>query len=927
MLRFVDPLTLSRKETDHMSEPSLLVTKFTVPPVRAHLLPRAVLIERLNQGSTLPLVLLSAGAGFGKTTLLAAWASQYTHPVAWLTLDPLDNDPQRFWSAFITALRTRFPTLGEVAFARLQEPHPPHLIPLLTSLVNDLVACEQEVVLIVDDYHLIEEPSIHASLSFLLDHAPSCLHLLLSSRVDPPLALSRWRARGQMAEIRDRDLRVSEQEGSLFLQQVMGVHLDVEDEYRLVQRTEGWLVGLQLAALSLSRQDEPSAWVSTFRGTQRLIQDYLQDEILARQKPAIRRFLLRVCILPRMNAELCQAVTGKADSQQMLETLERNNLFVVALDEQRQWYRLHDLFREALLARLRVIQPELLPRLNEQAVHWYIQQGLLPEAIEVALSAGAFECAAELIERSINPGSLRNAYHTLCRWLGQLPKEILQARPELSLRYGQALMFTSPRRAPTAWDRIEPPLQWAEQGFEAAGQRERLGETLELHAALAFFQGDLASAFALTWQASPLLTQQSTLYAASLSLVGLEHALAGHLEAAWQLFLESQRIALSRADLPVTAATSLWLGEVCRARGELQEASRYYHQALAHAESDPEIFQQQLMTETGDREPFFASWAYHNLAQLAYEWNDLEVAQQYLSQAQARGEDPEQEIHILTSGGLIRVRLLHRCGESAQAQNLLEKWERQARFPWVLRAIQAAQARLHLEVGNLPAVERWSRTKDDFFGFPTREQDRALPSVFQEEEALLVVRLLLAQEKAEEALQELAPWKEPAQAQGRVRALLEILILEALAHFAARLLPAARSTLLQALRLAQPEHYQRLFLDEGRPMQDLLKRTLKEIGEPELALYVRRLLDAFEREQGPAASSPASDSSALLEPLTSQEQRVLRLLAEGASNQQIAAQLVIELSTVKKHMTNLLAKLGATNRTQAVVRAREYDLL
>ena len=597
----------------------------------------------------------------------------------------------------------------------------------------------------------------------------------------------------------------------------------------------------------------------------------------------------------------------------MLETLERNNLFVVALDEQRQWYRLHDLFREALLARLRVTQPELLLRLNEQAAHWYEQHGLLPDAIEVALSAGAFESAAELIERSINPGSLRNAYHTLCRWLGQLPKEILQARPELSFLYGQALMFTSPRRDPAAWTRIEPPLQRAEQGFEATGQRERLGETLELHTALAFFQGDLASAFALTRQASSLLSQHSVLYAASLFLVGLEHVLAGHLEAAWPRVLESQRIALSRADLSVTAATSLLLGEVCRARGELQEASRYYHQVLAHEERDPEIFQQQLMTETGDRELFFVSWAYHNLAQLAYEWNDLEAAQQYLSQLQARGEDPEREIHILSSGGLIRARLLHHRGESVQAQNLLDLWERQARFPWVLRTIHAAQARLHLEVGNLPAVERWSRTKDQFFGFPMREQDRTLPSVFQE--------------KAEEALQELASWKEQARAQGRMKALLEILILEALAHYAARSLPLARSTLLQALRLAQPENFQRLFLDEGRSMQTLLKSTLKEIGEPALALYVRRLLEAFEREQGPAAPSPVSDSSALLEPLTSQEQRVLHLLAEGASNQQIAAQLVIELSTVKKHMTNLLAKLGATNRTQAVVRAREYDLL
>lgn len=292
-----------------MSQSHLLVTKFTIPPLRARLLARIALIEQLNQYCTLPLVLLSAGAGFGKTTLLAAWANQRPSPVAWLSLDPLDNDPQRFWSAMIAALRTRLPTIGETALTQLRSAQPSQLTPLLTSLINDLASCGEQIVLIVDDYHLIEEPGIHASLSFLLEHAPSCLHLLLSSRVDPPLALSRWRARGQMAEIRDRDLRVSEQEGSLFLQQVMGVHLDIEDEHRLVQRTEGWLVGLQLAALSLSRQDNPSAWVSAFGGTQRLIQDYLQDEILALQKPAIRRFLLRVCILPRMNAELCQAVT------------------------------------------------------------------------------------------------------------------------------------------------------------------------------------------------------------------------------------------------------------------------------------------------------------------------------------------------------------------------------------------------------------------------------------------------------------------------------------------------------------------------------------------------------------------------------------------------------------------------------------------
>ncbi len=910
-----------------MAEPHLLVTKFTIPPLRPHLIPRVALIERLNLHCTLPLVLLSAGAGFGKTTLLSAWANQSPHPVAWLSLDRLDNDPLHFWSAVLAALRTRLPDCGKAALAQLQAPQPPQLISLLTSLLNDLAACGQEIVLILDDYHLIEDPNIHSSLLFLLEHAPSCLHLLLSSRIDPPLALSRLRARGQMAELRDPDLRVSEQEAASFLQHVMGVHLSTEDEQRLAQRTSGWLVGLQLAALSLAQQENPSAWVSAFSGHQRLIQDYMQDEILARQTPALRRFLLRVCILPRMNASLCQAVTGKAGSQQILETLERSNLFVVALDEQRQWYRLHDLFREALLARLQVISPELLPMLYERASDWYEHHGLLADAIETALSARAFERAASLIERSIDPESLRNAYHTLCRWLGQMPKEILQAQPELSFQYGQALMFTSPRRSSAAWARIEQLLQWAELGFEARGQQEQLGDAVELHAALAFFQGDLASAFALTRQASPLLSQHSMLYAASLCLTEVEHVLTGDLETAWPRLLESQRIALSRADLPVTVATSLLLAEGCRVRGDLSQASHASRQALAQAESDPEISQQQLMTGTGDREPFFVSWAYHNLAQLAYECNDLTTAEQYLAQALSFGQDPEEEIHLLTTGGLIRTRLLHRCGKTREAQNLLETWERKARYPWDLRLIRAGRARIDLESGNLPAVERWFQAKDHFFGFPIRERDRNLPYVIQEEEALLMVRLLLAQEKAEEALQELASWKEKAQAQGRMHVVLEMLILEALAHFAARSLPQARSTLIQALRLALPENSQRLFLDEGQPMQALLKNTLKEIQEPELAAYGRRLLQAFEREQMPGTPSSASTSSALLDPLTPQEHRILQLLAEGASNQQIATHLVISLVTVKKHVSNLLSKLGATNRTQALVRAREYGLL
>jgi LuxR family maltose regulon positive regulatory protein len=908
-----------------MLEPHVVVTKFTIPPLRPHLLPRPSLIERLNQGCKLPLVLLSASAGSGKTTLLAAWASQCPHPVAWLSLDSLDNDPLRFWSTIMLALRTRFPSLGEEAFTSLHSSDSSNLSAFLTLLINDLSTVGEETTLIVDDYHVIEEPTIHSSLTFLLNHAPSCLHLLLSSRIDPSLALSRHRARGQMIELRDADLRLSEPEVADFLQQVMGLHLDTVDEQRLAQRTEGWLVGLQLAALSLTRQDDPSAWVVAFRGNQRLILDYLQDEILMRQEPSIRRFLLRVCILPRMNASLCQAVTGKAGSQQMLEALERSNLFLVPLDEQRQWYRLHDLFRDALLARLQAIQPELMPTLYERASRWYEHHGLLPEAIDASLKAGAFAHAANLIERSIDPKSLRHPYHTLCRWLEQMPIEMMQAQPVLSFLYALAIMYTSLRLDPASWERIDRFLRWAEEGFEASTQQDRLGDALELHAELAFFREDIPAMFTLARQASSLLSAGNLMYSTNLLTRGYEHLLAGNVDAAWHNCLEGNRLCESRGNYTAALAASNFLGEICFARGELHRASDYYHQTLVRANEDAEVFQHQFVTGTGDREPFFVSWAYHNLAQLSYEWNDLEVAHQYLSQARASGEDPETGMHVLTSGSLIQARLLLRRGESAQAQRVLETWERQARFPWVRRAIRTGQARLQLALGNLPAVEQWSRARDQ--PLPSGEQEGELPYMSQEEEALLLIRLYLAQRRVEEALQAVIPWKEKAQAQGRQHSVLEILILESLACSMAHQMPQARSALIHALRLAHPQNYQRLFLDEGQTLATLLRSTLEEMQEPDVSAYARRLLKAFEQEQVQVSFPGTSAPSQLLEPLTPQEQRVLRLMAEGASNQQIANQLVISLATARKHVSNILSKLGAANRTQAIALARQYALL
>ncbi|HET8847104.1 MAG TPA: LuxR family transcriptional regulator, partial [Ktedonobacteraceae bacterium] len=447
-----------------MFEPHLLSTKFTIPPVRASLIPRERLLALLKRSHLVPLTLLSASAGSGKTTLLSAWARQSSGHVAWLTLDEQDNDPTRFWIIVIAALRTRIPQIGEAALTLLYSPQPLDLTTILTILLNDLATLSEEATLILDDYHVIEEQTIHSSFAFLLDHLPGPFHILLSSRLDPPVALSRWRVRGQMIEIRDNDLRLSEQETASFLKLTMGLSLEEEDVIQLWNRTEGWIASLQLAALSLSRSPNLSTSVKTFGGSHRFILDYVHEEILARQAPAIQQFLLQTAVLTRMNASLCQAVTGEQDSQQMLEVLERANLFLVPLDEERQWYRFHALFREALLVRLRASQPKQVPLLHRQAAIWYSLHSLLHEAIPHALEAEDEALAADLLERFVDIQSWRNEYHTLRRWLARLPREMLQARPGLGFMYAQAMTFTLQRGQDTQ-KLVEEPLRLAEQGY------------------------------------------------------------------------------------------------------------------------------------------------------------------------------------------------------------------------------------------------------------------------------------------------------------------------------------------------------------------------------------------------------------------------------------------------------------------------------
>ena len=893
-----------------------LHSSLQAPRLPRTLVERPRLLKQLDAALTHPLMLLSASAGSGKTTLLSAWAALHSHQVAWLSLESLDNEQTRFWLSIILALRTCLPGVGEVAQMLLQAPQPAPVSTILTALLNELASLPQEMVLILDDYHVIEEKVLHDALFFFLEHLPPCMHLILSTRVDPDFPLSRWRARGQMTEIRAADLRFTAAEAAIFLTEAMGLSLTAEQSEILEQRTEGWIAGLQLTALSLQKQVDPTPFLQQLRGNHRFLLDYVQEEILQRQPARTQRFLLQTAVLTHLNADLCAAVTGEHASQGLLEEIEHSNLFLVPLDEERQWYRFHALFRDVLLTRLRVSQPEQVALLHHRAASWYEARGFLHEAITHALEAGEALYAADLIERLIIPQSWRNEFPTLRRWLAHLPASVLRERPQLSLTYASAVASTSPL-GPGLLDMVREPLELAEQGYGARGDQAGLGGVLTLRAALLVYQGAFTEGHALAHQALALLPASEQQWRmACLTLVGMGAAFAGQPVHARRWLLQSQALAEATVSYIGKMANTILLGDGCISRGELQQAARYFRQALTLLDDQPGFTRLQIRLTLGvGEEPYYEQVALYGLAALFYEWNDLQVAQQYLQDALQEQFHPL--LLILTPGLLFQTRFLLARGEAQAARERLEELIVQELRPEILREIHLCQAYLALRCGELVQVEQWAASY---------AQQAELPVLCKREaEVLLLARFRLAEGQPDAALDLLAPWKQEAHSTQRLHSELQILALEALALEAKGARMRARETLLQALRLARPEHYRRLFLDEGPAMAALLNALLPETGEKELTQYMRTLLRAF-AEEGKPASRAVHEPSLLVEPLTQRELEVLRELADGASNQDIANRLFISLATVKKHVSNVFGKLGARNRVDALARARERGL-
>jgi LuxR family maltose regulon positive regulatory protein len=922
-----EPPTTSLLGSAPPERDALVATKFHVPP--AGFVPRPRLLARLAQGMSRGLTVVCTPAGFGKTTLLGEWVRRSRRPVAWLSLDAGDNDPARFWRYVAVALERVRPGVCAPVVALLRGPQQPPLEAVATAVINQFagVPGEGEITLVLDDYHLIEAPTVHGSVRFLLERLPPGLRLVLASRADPPLPLARLRARGQLAELRAGDLRFSLAETAAFLREATGLELPVASVAALQERTEGWAVGVQLAALSLQGHANPAGFVAAFAGSNRYVLDYLTEEVLARQPEPVMAFLLETSVLDRLSGPLCDAVCARTGSQQLLEALERANLFLVPLDEVRGWWRYHHLFADLLRARLGRERPERVPQLHRAAAAWHEEHRFADDAVRHALAAGEAAWAARLVERHVEALLRRSEGATLTRWLAALPTETIRSRARLCLAQAVSAIVAGRLEA------VEPLAADAERAFAITGEEPHepsVGRALSvlanvpasiafLRADLARMRGDPARAVAFDQQALTHLGEGDWLLGSQVAwnlgaadwlhgrLAQAEHALAG---------VVAERRAAGEGYLAMRVGYDL--GQVQRAQGRLGAALAGYQQWL---EGGAEV----------NRQLPHVGMAHVGLAEVLYERDELDAAGEHATLGVALCRQLAFTQPLATGLGLL-ARTRQAQGDAAGAWEAIGQAERVRPSPQVislLNPVPGWRARLLLARGEVAEAARWAEERG------LGADDR--PSYPREGEYLVLARVLLAQQQPDRALRLLAWLHTQAATQQRTGSLIELGALEALARAARGDQTGALTALAEALALAAPEGYVRVFVDEGAPMARLLGRFTAAQRSGRAALpaavppqHLERLARAFQPGRARPAARTTRDTTTvagLVEPLSDRELQVLRLLAAGRSNQQIADELVVVLDTVKKHVGHILDKLGAANRTQAVASARALGLL
>ena len=887
----------------------ILATKLYIPPPRPGIVPRPRLVEQLNEGLAAgrKLALISASAGFGKTTLVSEWVAALTTVpsleardsspeirrgemgvrVAWLSLDDGDNDPTRFLTYLIAALQTIAANIGAGVLSVLQSPQPPTTESILTALLNEINTLPDHFVLVLDDYHVIDSKLVDNVLTFLLEHLPPQMHLVITTREDPHLPLARLRARGQLTELRAADLRFTPAEAAEFLNRVMGLNLSAGDIAALETRTEGWIAGLQLAALSMQGRSDAASFIQAFTGSHRFVLDYLVEEVLQRQPEGIRSFLLKTAILNRLSGSVCDAVTGREDGKVMLETLERVNLFIIPLDDQRQWYRYHPLFAEVLQARLLDEQPDQVFSLHQRASEWYEHNGSAADAIRHALAGKDFERAATLVELAV-PKMRRNrqeATHTELGWLKALPDELVHFRPVLSVAYAYALFGDGELEAVET--RLRDAERWLDTTTDTAGMvvvdeeefRRLPGMIALLRAAQALARGDMPEAVKNARRILDLAPEHAHLMlGGAASILGLAAWASGDLEAACRMTADGMANVRLAGYISSAIGGAIVLADIQIAQGRLHEAMTTYERAL------------QWAIIPGAPVLRGAADVYVGMSDLYREYNDLKTATQHLLTSQALGE------HAGLSPNPYRwcaamARIREAQGNLDEALDLLDQAERlyNSSFSPNVRPIATRKIRVWVAQGRLGEAFRWARE------FQLSVENEL--SYLHEFDHITLARVLLAcylSDRAGRSILEVTGLLErlliAAEERGGKGSVIEILVLQAMAYHAQGNLPAALLPFQHALGLAEPEGYIRMFLDEGSSMMQLLgEAAVREI----MPDYTGKLLSAFEAEKRKSEDKPIPvptlpeghrDGEPLIESLSQRELKILQLIAQGLSN-------------------------------------------
>ena len=901
----------------------ILTTSLQIPKLHEGLITRPILMEKMDQVLDFPLTLVTAPAGFGKTTSLIQWISggkkaHLQERVAWISLEN-ECDLRQFWTYIITTLQELEPGIGKSALAAL-EPSEPPVHAILRTLINEISEFSEDFVLILDDFHHVDDPSIHATLAFLIDHLPSNLHVVIASRSQPPLSLARWRASHALYELREEDLRFTPEEIAAFFNEIKGMNLAPHEIAALENRTEGWIAGLQLVALSIQGYDDQSKrnFVSAFTGSQRFILDYLLEEVLRQQPDHVKIFLQQTSILERLSASLCNAVTGQNDAQTVLETLERDHLFITPLDHERRWYRYHHLFKDVLYHRLTQIDSDSVLEVHRRAMQWFIGAGRTGEAIRHACAAHQWDQAIELIEPAIKATWNRGELRKIISWLGKLPDEYLDSHRRLYLYYLRALLHGG--QMESAERRLQKIEAYPHERLDPdASPEDRflLGTIFAIRTTIAAVSEEPASALSPGKEALRLLPAENMeIRSYGINSLGVAHYYLGNMAEAERIFTEGKGMAQKAGNVYSAVAAAAYQARALVGQGRLNEAHRVVEHALNMSSPSAQLSQARVTA---------AGLACAILGSLLYESNRLEEAEQYLTEAIEMGQQLAYGSALWSAyHTLARIKFIH--SDPKGAETLVEEARRYRMSYTVLlpaRLMDAEQALSQLILGRLEDAERWATTY--------RAEQTGSARFVHEIEGLIQVRLYLLQGQPEQARALLDRLRVGVDSSDRQGHLIEILTLTALSQFALGEVPSAVDTLQTTLRIAEPEGYLRTFVDEGQPMAALLYQALAGGVLPD---YIGRLLAAFPADETIADSSPdhskqrqvESAQDHLVEPLSEREVEVLQRMAGGASNRDIAEALTIAVTTAKKHVSNIIRKLGVDNRTQAVAKGRTLGL-